>query len=167
MQEHNALIAQDHLSQSHGQPIMLRGLIISLNSVPAYYYLSLKILHTHLHAMVRYSIKIVQSAVNFIYPDQIPVLACDQPLFAIAKEIQWAWPENLGENHFVVMLGRLHIEITAFKTLGSWLNGSVWVDALTRSMVATAGTADSYLHCSHLTRTRYAHQVTSVALYML
>jgi len=65
------------------------------------------------------------------------------------------------------MLGGLHIEITAFKTLGSWLNGSGWVDALTQSMVATAGTADSYLHCSHLTRTRYAHQVTSVALHML
>ena len=111
--------------------------------------------------------KIVQDAVKFINSDQIPVLTCDQPLFAMAKEIQWTWPVELGENRYVVMLGGLHIEITAFKTLGSWLNGSGWVDALTQSMVATAGTADSYLQCSHLTRTRYAHQMTSVALHML
>jgi len=51
----------------------------------------------HSLAMVRHSMKIVQNAVNFINPDQIPVLACDQLLFAIAKEIQWAWPEDLGE----------------------------------------------------------------------
>ena len=121
----------------------------------------------HLLAMVRHSMKIVQNAMKFINSDQIPVLTCDQSLFAMAKEIQWTWPVELGENYFVVMLGGLHIEITAFKTLGSWLNGSGWVDALTQSMVAKAGTTDSYLHCSHLTRARYAHQVTSVALHML
>jgi len=62
-------------------------------------------------------------------------LACDQPLFAMAKEIQWTWPKELGENHFIVMLGGLQIEITTFKILGSWLNECGWVDALTQQQL--------------------------------
>ena len=40
---------------------------------------------------------IVKNAVEYLNPDQAPVLVCDQPLFAIAKEIQWTWPDTFGE----------------------------------------------------------------------
>ena len=35
----------------------------------------------------------------------------DQPLFALAKLIQWKWPEVYGESMHVVMMGGLHIEM--------------------------------------------------------
>ena len=48
--------------------------------------------------------------------------------------------------------------------LGHYLASSGWTIALTDAGIATAGTADSFLNASHLTRTRRAHQLTCVAL---
>ena len=59
------------------------------------------------------------------------------------------------------MFGGLHIEMAALKTVGDWLQGSAWVQALVQ---AFAGTADSFLRTSHVSRTRRAHQVTAAAL---
>ena len=39
----------------------------------------------------------------------------DLPLYSIAKRIQWNWPEKYGENHFVIILGGLHIEMAGLK----------------------------------------------------
>jgi len=50
---------------------------------------------------------------SLLYPGQIPVMACDQPLYALAKHIQLHWPASYGENHIVVMFGGLHIGIAA------------------------------------------------------
>ena len=36
---------------------------------------------------------------------QIPVVTFDLPLFALAKQIQWTWPESYGEDKLVVMFG--------------------------------------------------------------
>ena len=49
------------------------------------------------------------------HPKQVPVLAADQPLYALAKEIQWTWPDSHGEDHFVIMFGGLHIEMAVLK----------------------------------------------------
>jgi len=63
----------------------------------------------------------------------------------LAKQIQWKWPENYGEDQIVVMFGGLHIEMAALKTLADWLQRSDWVQALVHAEIATAGTADSFL----------------------
>ena len=42
-------------------------------------------------------------------------MTADQPLFALAKEIQWAKPEFLGEDKLLIMMDALHIEITFMK----------------------------------------------------
>ena len=47
------------------------------------------------------------------------------------------------------------------------MEDSGWSEALSLANVATLGTADSFLHASHITKTRYSHQVTAVALYIL
>ena len=65
------------------------------------------------------------------------------------------------------MFGGLHIKMAALKTLGDWLQGSGWVQALVQAEIATAGTANSFLRASHVLRTRRAHQVTAAALYIL
>jgi len=52
---------------------------------------------------------IVREAVKFLNPEQVLVVALDQPLFAIAKLVQWNWPEVYGEDKFVLLLRGLHI----------------------------------------------------------
>ena len=117
--------------------------------------------------MIKHSMDVVKNVVEHLNPEQTPVITFDQPLFALAKQIQWKWPETYREDKFVVMFGGLHIEMATLKTLGGWLQGSGWVQALVQADIATAGTANSFLRAAHVTRTRRAHQVTAAALYIL
>ena len=61
-------------------------------------------------AIIQHGMSVIKKATEFLNPGQIPVTVCDQPLFAIAKVVQWNWPPTHGENVHVVMLGGLHIE---------------------------------------------------------
>ena len=117
-------------------------------------------------AMILHSMNTVKRSVEFFNPGQIPVIACDQPLYAIAKKIQWQWPETLGEKKFVVVLGGLHIKMAAWRALGDILEGSGWTCAITRANVASSGTAESFLKASHVSRTRHAHQVSACSLHI-
>ena len=121
----------------------------------------------HTVAMIRHSIDVVRSAVEHLNPGQTPVVTVDQPLFALAKEIQWTWPDRYGEESLVIMFGGLHIEMAALKTVGDWLDCSGWTQALVQAEIATARMADSLLKSSHVMHTRKAHQITAAALYTL
>ena len=44
------------------------------------------------------------------------------------------------------MFGGLHIEMAALKTLGDWLKGSGWVQAVVQANVTTPGIADCKQH---------------------
>jgi len=115
-------------------------------------------------AMIKHSLDILKKITDLANPGQTPVVAVDQPLFAIAKKIQWKWPLLYGEDKFVILFGGLHIELAALRTLGDLLKCSGWTSALVQAGVASAGTADSFLSASHITRTRRAHQVTACAI---
>ena len=69
-----------------------------------------------------------------------------------------------GEDKFGVMFGGLYVKMAALGTLGDWLQGSGWVEALVHAEITTAGTANSFLRAAHVARTRRAHQVTAAAL---
>ena len=118
-------------------------------------------------ATILHGMNVAHAAVQHVNPGQVPVVVMDLPLFAIAKKIQWNRPQTHGENQMVVMFGGLHIEMTAFKALGKWVAASGWTTAITNAGIASSGVADSFIHASHLTRTRHAHQVTAAALYLL
>jgi len=121
----------------------------------------------HTVAMIKHSMDVINNAVKHLNPGQTPVITFDQPLYALAKQIQWKWPEKYGDEKFVIMFGGLHIEMAALKTVGDWLKGSGWVQALVQAGITTPGTADSFLQAAHVARTRRAHQVTVTALYIL
>ena len=53
----------------------------------------------HSVAMIKHSMEIVRAAVQHLNPGKFPILALDQPLYALAKQIQWTWPTSLGEDH--------------------------------------------------------------------
>ena len=65
------------------------------------------------------------------------------------------------------MFGGLHIEMAMLKLLGDWLEGSGWTNALVQADIASSGTANSFIHAKHVTKTRHAHQVTAASLYTL
>ena len=62
---------------------------------------------------------VVKKAVESLKPGQIPVVTVDQPLYTIAKQIQWNRTGSHGEERFIVMFGGLHIEMTALKAISS------------------------------------------------
>ena len=62
-------------------------------------------------AMIKHGMDVIRQAIQFFNPGQIPVITFDQPLFALAKFVQWKWPNTHGERLQVVMLGGLHIEM--------------------------------------------------------
>ena len=69
----------------------------------------------HSVAMIKHSMTIVQAAIQHLNSGQVPVLTADQPLFSLAKQIQWTWPNTFGENNFVIMLGGPDIEMAVLK----------------------------------------------------
>lgn len=115
-------------------------------------------------AKIKHGMDTQKQITSFLNPGQIPVMAFDQPLFALAKFVQWHFHETLGEEHFVVMFGGLHIEMALWHAIGELLDGCGWTTALCDAGVASSGTADSFLKVTHLTKTRHSHQLTALAL---
>ena len=74
--------------------------------------------NAHTMAMIQYSMKIVKERVTYVNPKQTPVIAMDQPLFAIAKQIQWEKADLYGEEKHVVMMSGLHVEMASLKMVG-------------------------------------------------
>lgn len=55
-------------------------------------------------AMICHSMDVIKKATEYLNPAQVPVIAVDQPLFTVAKQIQWNWPQSYGEQQFVFIL---------------------------------------------------------------
>ena len=51
------------------------------------------------HAMVKHGMNVIRQSTLFLNPGQIPLMAVDEPLFALAKHIQWKWAELMGKRH--------------------------------------------------------------------
>ena len=49
-------------------------------------------------AMVKHGMTVQHRATEFLNPGQIPVTAFDAPLYALAKQVQWKWPDTHGED---------------------------------------------------------------------
>ena len=122
---------------------------------------------TRTHAMILHAMEIVKNVAKCLDERQTPVIAMDQPVLALAKEIQWSSSSPYTEENYVVVLGGLHIEMCVLKLLGDWLEKCSWDSALVQASITTPGKANAFSKASHVTRTRYAHQVTAAALYFL
>ena len=116
----------------------------------------------HSVAMIYHAMNAVKAVVTHLHPEQ-----ADQPMYSLAKRLQWNFPATHGEDRCVVFLGGIHVELTVEKCLGNWIEGSGWTTAVTNSGIASGGTADSFLKTSHLGRTRHVYQLTAAVLYIL
>ena len=118
-------------------------------------------------AMIKHALDVIWRAVNFLNKGQLIVVALDQPLYALAKRIQWEWPDQYGIHKFVIMLGGLHTEMSFLSALGDWLDASGWVTSLSNASIATTGVAESFLSGNKVSKSRYAHEVTVCVLDIL
>ena len=115
----------------------------------------------HSIAMIKHTITVAMKAVEHLNQEQAVVMAFDQPIRGLAKEIQWRYADTMGEDKLVVMLGGLLIELAVLKAIGSLLLGSGWTEAIAQAEITTTGRAESLVTSTHITRTRYIHQVTA------
>ena len=98
---------------------------------------------------------VIQAAVQFVNPEQIPIISVDQLLFAKMKQLQWSMDRLYGEDKFVLLLRGRHTEMASYRVLGHWLEGSGWVESLHEAETAKTGITESFLKASHITRTRH------------
>ena len=77
--------------------------------------------------------------INYLNPGQTAVVNLDQPLYAIAKRIQWFLSNEYGHRKVVLMLGALHIEMVMLGCLGDLLEDSGWTVALSNSGIISPG----------------------------
>ncbi len=83
----------------------------------------------HSVATIKHALKKICDTVAFLNPGQTPVVVADQPLYALAKQIQWTWPEY-GEDKCLIMFGGLHIEMAALRSLGTLRQDSGWTSSI-------------------------------------
>lgn len=120
----------------------------------------------HSPSMVKHGLEKITEAIQKANPGQIPVIAMDQPLYSMAKHLQWTYT-SLSEENIVIMLGGMHTEMAMLSTIGDILQGSGWVTALTQAQVVGSGVAQNISKGSPLMKARYCHQVTLAALWKL
>ena len=53
--------------------------------------------------------KLIKAATEHVIPGQTLEIVVDQPLYAVAKKMQWNESDEFWETKFVVFMGGLHI----------------------------------------------------------
>lgn len=95
-------------------------------------------------AMVKHAMNLTKQLTEYLNPGQTVVICADQQLYTVIKTIQWNWPKEYGESHFVAMLGPLHVEKAFLRVLGQFLEGSGWTTILAHSEISSAGSAEGF-----------------------
>jgi len=85
------------------QPITSREYISLEKPVFSIGLMPLLLENAHATALLSRVMNLVKEAVEHLNPNQTPVLTMDQPLSAIAKEIQWLWSDSFSNNKYVIM----------------------------------------------------------------
>ena len=69
-------------------------------------------------ATIKHILDVLGPAIDYLNLEQLMVVGFDQPLYAIAKRLQWY---HYGYEKLVIMLGALHIETAILRRLADWL----------------------------------------------
>ena len=97
-----------------------------------------------------------------------PCPSSDQPLYALAKQIQWSWPTTLGEEHYIVIFGGLHIG----GSQDPWRSpGRQWMDSSTCSCWCCYQWNSRFfsegMSCDSHAKDTLNYQITATSLYLL
>ena len=114
-----------------------------------------------------FAMAVTKAAIDHLNPHQTPVIAQDQPLYILAKALQCSQACIFNEDNYVIMLGPLHTEMLIMKLIGDWLEDGCRTSMLADTQVTTSARVESMIKASHVTLTRYCHQVTAPSLAIL
>ena len=92
-------------------------------------------LETQFHCM-----NITKSTRTFLNPFQTPIDVCDQPVYALTKQIQFRKPDLFGASQYFSLLGGLHIEHSLLIVHGELIKGSGLYDILSNNNFSIIGT---------------------------
>ena len=62
----------------------------------------------HMLATQYHCMNIISKTISAINPNQTPVDTCDQPVYALTKQIQWCYPELFSTSKYFSLFGGLH-----------------------------------------------------------
>ena len=108
---------------------------------------------------------IIADTIKYINPGQIPIDTCDQPVFALTKEVQWRYPEKFSDVQYFSILGGLHIEQSLLVVHGEVVSGSGLAEILENNDLSLIGTSTAILDVNNIKRSRYCLQVSLCAIY--
>ena len=117
--------------------------------------------------MQKHDMLVVKKVSVFVNPGQIPVLEGGWPLYAHQKRCQMLFPEEVGEQHMVFMIGFLHMKMCTQKAGVKLLGGSGWEQSFHLEKIFTPGVAASLLGGKYIKRTRHAYLLTLSCLEIL
>ncbi|KAK3929500.1 30S ribosomal protein S17 [Frankliniella fusca] len=117
--------------------------------------------------MVKHGLDMLKLSTDFLNPGQKTVMFLDEPLFALAKLIQWNLPEKYGDDKFVLLFGPLHIEQNFLRLIGEVMQCSGWTGVVANSGILSSGSAEGLLKVSSIVKSRNFHQYTAAALFSL
>ena len=100
---------------------------------------------------------IVLVAINKLNPGQLPITILDQPLYALAKQVQRLFPDLYGGKKIEVFFGGLHTEMATLKLIEQWLQDNGWAEQIVRANITSSKIAESYLKGIHVTHCRLVH----------
>ena len=90
---------------------------------------------------------------------------CDQPVYALTKEIQWRYPNNFSDNQYFAIFGGLHIEQSLLGIHGELIAGSGLAEILVVNDLSTIGVSAASLDISDIKQSRFCMQVSLCAIY--
>ena len=117
----------------------------------------------HTLSMQYHCMSIITDTIGEINPGQTPVDVCDQPIFALTKQIQWRHPDK-SKNYFF-LFGGLHIEKSLLLMHSDFIEGSGLPQLLGIRNLSICNLQTTVLSVTDITGARYALQVSACAIY--
>ena len=117
-------------------------------------------LATQYHCM-----NIISKIICVINPNQTLVDTCDQPVYALTKQIQWRYPELFGNSQYFSLFWGLHIEKALLIVHGEFIKGSGLDKLLGQSNLSITGMENTVVNVTHVKRCRYGLQISACAIY--
>ena len=106
----------------------------------------------------------IKKSVNFFNPGHTPVDVCDQPVYALTKEIQWREKYAFSSSSYFSLFAGLHIEESLLTTHGELVKGSGLENILSACDLSIIGTG-ALVNVNHIKQARYCLQVSIAAIF--
>ena len=117
-------------------------------------------LDTQYHCM-----KIIAETIKVINPDQTPIDICDQPVFALTKQIRWKFPSLFNIQKYFSFFGDLHVEKSLLVIHGEFIKGIGLAEILGTCNLSVIGAQNTLVNANDIKGARYAMQVSMCAVF--